>query len=415
LRALAFVLIAAAVLGADSPARSAAHTYFVDSERGDDENAGTSTAAAWRTLARVNDASLRPGDRVLLRRGASWPGTLRIDGSGSERAPIVVTAYGRGRLPVVRGGRTCIDLRGSYLVVRNVHADACAWAGIAVWGSHNRVERSLISRNAAGVHVRDSAVGTRIIRNRLVDNDKMSVLTPRPADDDSGAFGVLLEGDGGEVAYNTISGCDAFSYDYGRDGAAIEVYGGRRNSIHHNLALNNDAFTELGNPRSERNTYAVNVVRSSLARSTFLVTRGARSRLGPVLRTSAFHNTVVLTGATSQGVVCHAGCSPNILTLRNNIVQAVWKVGFADGSFDEGNNLFSGGALEFTPRTSSKVGDPLFRNLGRGNLRLRAASPAIDAGAAVGIPRDFDGRRIPADGDGDGVARPDLGAFEFRR
>lgn len=413
--ALAFVLVAAAVLGADSSSASIAQTYFVDSERGDDAGAGTSAEEAWRTLNRVNDATLRPGDRVLLRRGGSWTGTLRIDRSGSKRAAIVVTSYGRGQLPVVRGGSSCVELRGSYLVVRNVHADDCRWAGIAVWGSYNKIERSLITRNAAGIHVRSSGVGTRIIRNRLVDNDKMSVLTQRPTDDDSGAFGVLLEGDGSEVAYNTISGCDAFSYDYGRDGAAVEVYGGRRNRIHHNLALDNDAFAELGNPRSERNTYWVNVIRSSLPRSTFLVTRGARSRLGPVLRTTALHNTVVLTGATSQGVVCHAGCSPNILTLRNNIIQAVWKVGFADGPFAEGNNLFSGGALEFTQRTSSRIGNPLFRNLSRGNLRLRPSSPAIDAGAAVGIPRDFDGRRIPADGDGDGVALPDLGAFEFRR
>ena len=28
-----------------------------------------------------------------------------------------------------------------------------------------------------------------------------------------------------DVSFNTISGSDAFSYDYGRDGAAVEVYG----------------------------------------------------------------------------------------------------------------------------------------------------------------------------------------------
>jgi hypothetical protein len=67
----------------------------------------------------------------------------------------------------------------------------------------------------------------------------MSVLTPTPTNDDCGAFGVLLSGDRTEVAYNTISGSDAFSYDYGRDGSAIEVYGGQANFIHDNLGIDN--------------------------------------------------------------------------------------------------------------------------------------------------------------------------------
>ena len=34
--------------------------------------------------------------------------------------------------------------------------------------------------------------------------------------------------------------------------------------------------------------------------------------------------------------------------MRNNIIQAVWKVGYADAPFDEDNNLYSGGKLQFT-------------------------------------------------------------------
>ena len=52
-----------------------------------------------------------------------------------------------------------------------------------------------------------------IVANTIRDNNKMSVNTPG-GDDDSGAFGVLLNGDRNEVANNTISGSDAFSYDY---------------------------------------------------------------------------------------------------------------------------------------------------------------------------------------------------------
>src|SRR5205823_2495475 len=161
-------------------------------------------------------------------------------------------------------------------------------------------------------------------------------------DDDSGAFGVLLQGDRTEVAHNRISGSDAFSYDFGRDGSAVEVFGGRDNLIRDNLAVDNQAFTELGGSRSAGNTYAYNVVFSALPTSTFVVTRGAGSRFGPVRDTRLFNNTVVLTGAHSQGFVCYAGCGPDIATLRDNIVEALWKVGYADRPANEDYDLFYG-------------------------------------------------------------------------
>ena len=43
-------------------------TYYV-SNAGDDENDGTSPEAAWKTLKKVAEFSLSPGDGVLFRRG----------------------------------------------------------------------------------------------------------------------------------------------------------------------------------------------------------------------------------------------------------------------------------------------------------------------------------------------------------
>ena len=56
-----------------------------------------------------------------------------------------------------------------------------------------------------------------------------------------------------------------------------------------------------------------------------------------------------------------------------------------------------------------KIGDPRFVDLATGNLRLRADSPAIDAGADAGPNTDFDGTQVPQ-----GRA-PDMGAYEFKR
>ena len=143
-----------------------------------------------------------------------------------------------------------------------------------------------------------------------------------------------------------------------------------------------------------------------------LTTRGAESGYGPVRGTRLEHTTIHLTGDRSEGFDCHGGCNPAILRMRNNIVQAVQKVGFADGSFDEDHNLYWGGERRFRAGPHSRVAEPRFVDDFAGDLHLGLGSPAADLGAPLGVRSDLDGRTLPLDGDRDGTARPDAGAFE---
>ena len=73
-----------------------------------------------------------------------------------------------------------------------------------------------------------------------------------------------------------------------------------------------------------------------------------------------------------------------------------------------------------TPMPTNGFGNitnaPLFVDAAAGNYRLRPDSPCIDAGTNLSaiVTNDLDGRPRPVDGNGDGVAAFDIGAYEYR-
>lgn len=394
---LAVTAAAATVLAATASA--SASTYFV-SPSGSDSGSGSATSP-WRTLAHVRAVALAPGARVLLRRGATWREQLVMERSGTRANPIVIGAYGSGPAPRITAG-DCVKIKGDYVVVQALAVDNCTRAGVTVQGDHVLVRGIWTTHNIAGIEVDDTSSGSRVTHNVVAANNRMNRNTPG-GNDDHGAFGILLHGDHTLVDHNRISGSDAASYDYGRDGSAIEIFGARWNRIHANIAIDNQAFTELGDSSSINNVYSSNVVRSRLATSAFIITTGS------VLGTKAFHNTVVMTGAQGQGFVC-SNCSGAVLQLRNNIIQARWKVGYAGGRVDEDYNLFFGGIVQFNRGAHSRVAAPRF--VSATNLRLLGTSPAVDRGLAGLVRVDARGRRVPLLGRPGSTARPDLGAYE---
>src|SRR5690606_6954009 len=85
------------------------HVGTEGNSTGNDANNGTSAASPWKKLNRVSDASFVPGDVILFKRGDVWSGPT--DGllapckntscSGTLAAPILISAYGTGALPLI--------------------------------------------------------------------------------------------------------------------------------------------------------------------------------------------------------------------------------------------------------------------------------------------------------------------------
>jgi Right handed beta helix region len=386
---------------------SAAASFYVDSVNGNDSNPGTQSAP-WQSLTRANKQSLAPGDSLLLKRGSFWSGQeLQVSENGTSAARIKVDAYATGAAPVISTASSCAMVTGDYVTVRNLKLDNCSWAGIqfAEGSTFGLAEFNILSHNIAGAHVSSGASDNTIQNNTIVDNNKMKVLTPCPPEcnNDNGAWGILLNGDRNLVANNQISGSDSFSYDYGRDGAAVEVYNGASNTIQRNKAIDNETFSELGGAATRDNTFLYNSVRSAISQGKFVVLTGVAKN------TTLTNNSVYLTGTSSQGIVCSSGCNTGVLHSRNNLIKAVLKAGYADAPFDDAFGVYSG-FIQFALGANSLAADPKFRSLS--DLRVEATSPAVDSGASLGYTADINAETVPQDNNNDGVKTANRGSNE---
>ncbi len=73
--------------------------YYLDDLAGDDNNKGTSVSSPWKSIEKMNQILLKPGDSVLFRRGGNWTENLIPAGSGLPGRRIVIGAYGKGQAP----------------------------------------------------------------------------------------------------------------------------------------------------------------------------------------------------------------------------------------------------------------------------------------------------------------------------
>lgn len=118
---IAALLLAIGALAVAGAATAAARDTYVDCRASTSTGAGTK-ADPVASLQDLGKARLGPGDRLLLRRGTSCQGTLRVRGAGTAGDPALVGGWGQGKKPQVAAtGASGIELRNmSHVVLRGL-------------------------------------------------------------------------------------------------------------------------------------------------------------------------------------------------------------------------------------------------------------------------------------------------------
>jgi hypothetical protein len=126
----------------------------------------------------------------------------------------------------------------------------------------------------------------------------------------------------------------------------------------------------------------------------------------------------IIHGCSSGGIVEALEDSiyptrTDVESVGNNITESTPL--FIDEGLDSLSDIASVNAL--TECYDNFDLDPLFVNPVAGDYHLQLNSPCVDRGHSDAPRRDrldVDGQPIPIDGNGDGIALPDVGADEFK-
>ena len=362
-------------------------TYYVDnaSSAASDKNAGTSADAPLADLAGAANLKLKAGDTVALMAGTTYTGSkaqgglLNLSASGTASAPITVTSYGTGAAPVIDNTSSSqsadgIDLDGSYETVSGLAFTGAGNAAVQTGAnsSHDTITNNTMTGTGFGVYAygTDQTVSHNTISSLHMVNDTPTSVNNN---DDYGAVGVVVNGNGDKVASNRIIDAKASSYDYGVDGGAVETWGDVTGlSVHDNYAQGDAGFFEGGGGNVSNATFSNNV---SVDDGDFLVLHnGGGDFAGNYSNIDVSHNTVVESGKEAyqnSTVAPDAALSSGALKFDDNVVasgdgQSV----FGQGGAEHSGNLFSltgGTALGTTAGSGDSLGTATFANAASGD------------------------------------------------
>lgn len=398
MRLFVLTIVAAAALGLSAPAESA--TYYVNTS-GSDSATGATSASAWRTINRVNRASLVPGDSVLFQGGQTFSDeALMPNVSGTSSAPIRYGSYGTGQANLDHG-----------IWMISIHD--LVFDNIAVVGSDQTVQG--IASTGSGTGVANITIQNCTLKmlslgvNAPNANDKNWTIKKNTITQ-IGDSGLLIQGNNIRIENNVITNVGQNkSITYGKHGVYakgpnIEVSGNTIAGFSDSgvsIRYQNDVVT---NNLISNGPIGISYFPDSNTGGTSII---AYNRIGNVTAAGIYLDPSMVESfvIANNSIQTTTGAGMDLRTVRNLTVanNAVFGTStFAlraqspAGSYSEHHNLWysdSGTLLLFNgtqstlaayqSRTGQGAKDLSVRPVVDGNYAPSAGSPLIDQGTAT--------------------------------
>ncbi len=351
------------------------------------------------------------GKAITVRSEQGPDGTI-IDGGGA--GPVVTFQSGETRASVLRG----FTVRGGYI--------AHSGGGIYIWNASPTVEGNVIADNracsGAGIY---SQFGSPLVANNRITRNASTGCTG------GWGMGVYVGGNSSaEIVDNEISE----NRGEAASGGGLALFAAGNATVSGNVIKNNStsgpAGCGYGGGIRTANFSQVRLINNLIVGNSACVGAGIDWVASSGVNVWV-NNTVAANSASVSWPAVHVSGYDARHALHNNIFAASAGPAFyCDNTTGvslpvlSSNDVFSGDGAAYGGTCGDQTGidgnisaDPKFLDAAGGDFRVTMTSPAIDTGngSAPYLPAvDVAGGQRVVDGDGDGDARVDIGALEYR-
>jgi hypothetical protein len=335
---------------------------------------------------------------------------------GNQNGSVVVFVSGEGPQSLLSG-----------FTIRNGNAafgGAYRGGGIRVQNSSPTIAGNVITSNSAGDGGGgiSSSFGSPVIQGNMIMNNRQ---IPGWSGGTGGGGVSIVGASSAQLLNNAIYGNSWAT----ANGGGVSLFAAGTPTIKNNIITNNSAGSQGGGiSMSNQSDAAIiqNVIAGNSAGSGggiyWLVPSGAR---GPLV----VNNTITGNHGPQGSAVFADGFDGQVLLINNILVAAAAQSAVTCGNFDASvpafqfndvvalsGSAYAGTCANQTGLNGNISADPIFRDAAAGDYHLLNGSPAIDAGTSNQAPStDLDGIGRPADGNSDGTAAFDIGAYEVPR
>ena len=179
-------------------------SYYLSSGSGDDSNPGTEDSP-WQTLDKISSAFIFPGDTIFFKRGDRFDGHFKVNGSGNEENPILITTYSEGDKPVITGevGEAGGGDHQEAVLVEN--HDNLIFDGLEIHNERLATRSGVSDTDAYGIYVKNT--GTSVMKNIIFRNMTFKdVFAVQPMLDPDDFNSIQVSGLAFMSSRNTIAG-----------------------------------------------------------------------------------------------------------------------------------------------------------------------------------------------------------------
>ena len=132
-------------------------TYYISSSSGNDNNQGSENSP-WNSISKISNIELSPGDSIFFKKGDTFVGQFKVNGSGSEDKPIVITSYGSSNdKPIISGSGDNIsggDFQEAIYVNNN---DNMIFDGLEIQNNRTKKRNDIDDSVSFGIYIHNTS------------------------------------------------------------------------------------------------------------------------------------------------------------------------------------------------------------------------------------------------------------------